>query len=239
MDTTTEWHTGERFMLRVAGLPLAAADALRCGDTGRWAADVLAAEETLRGDAQWLSEVLHRAVGATDPEPDGPGAALRRELLRLRRQVHNGRVPADPDAALRAVAGLEEEAGDRLALWLERTRELEKLLAEGEALLAADLGRGRAALRGLLEDDRLRHGLLLASPVLEGQLDAYAAATAGGGEPGAGRARPNARCSRTCTAPPARPAPSAPSPGWRPAGSPRRRGPAGSGWRTPGAATSG
>ncbi|RST04920.1 lantibiotic dehydratase [Streptomyces sp. WAC07149] len=188
MDTTTGWHTGERFMLRVAGLPLAAADALRCADTGRWAADVLAAEEALRADAQWLSEALHRAVGATDPEPGGPGAARRRELLGLRRRIHNGRVPADPGAALRAVADLGGEAGERLALWLERTRELEKLLAEGEPLLAADLGRGRAALRGLLEDDRLRHGLLLASPVLEGQLDAYLAATAGGGEPG-GRAR--------------------------------------------------
>ncbi|MFJ3876105.1 lantibiotic dehydratase [Streptomyces sp. NPDC090077] len=188
MDTTTEWHAGERFMLRVAGLPLAAADALRCGDTGRWAADVLAAEEALRADAQWLSEVLHRAVGATDPEPGGPGAAHRRELLRLRRQIHNGRLPADAGAARGAVAGLGREAGDRLELWLERTRELEKLLAEGEPLLAADLGRGRAALRGLLGDDRLRHGLLLASPVLEGQLDAYAQATAGGGEPG-GRAR--------------------------------------------------
>ncbi|MCX5380600.1 lantibiotic dehydratase [Streptomyces sp. NBC_00091] len=188
MNTTTEWHTGERFMLRVAGLPLAAADALRCAGTGRWADDVLAAEEALRADAQWLSEVLHRAVGATDPEPGGPGAAHRRELLRLRRQIHNGRMPADPEAALRAVAGLEENAGDRLAGWLQRTRELEKLLAEGEPLLAADLGRGRGALRELLGDDRLRHGLLLASPVLEGQLDAYAAATAGGGEPG-GRAR--------------------------------------------------
>ncbi|MFF5705106.1 lantibiotic dehydratase [Streptomyces sp. NPDC012794] len=188
MNTTTEWHTGERFMLRVAGLPLAAADALRCGDTGRWAADVLAAEDALRADAQWLSEVLHRAVGATDPEPGGPGAAHRRELLRLRRQIHNGRLPADPGAALRAVADLGEEAGDRLALWLRRTRELEKLLAEGEPLLAGDLVRGRAALRGLLDDDRLRHGLLLASPVLEGQLDVYAAATAGGAEP-AGRAR--------------------------------------------------
>ncbi|MGW7342391.1 lantibiotic dehydratase [Streptomyces sp. NPDC054854] len=192
MNTTTQWHAGDRFMLRVAGLPLSAADALRCPDTGRWAADVLAAEEVLRTDAQCLSETLHRAVGATDPEPGGPGAALRRDLLKLRRQIHNGRLPADPDAALRTVAALggpdADTVGERLAGWLNRLRELEKLLAEGEPLLAADLGRGREALRGLLGDERLRHGLLLASPVLEGQLDAYAAATAEGGVPG-GRAR--------------------------------------------------
>lgn len=192
MNTTTEWRAGDRFMLRVAGLPLTAADALRCADTRRWAADVLAAEDVLRADAQWLSEVLHRAVGATDPEPGGPDAARRRELLRLRRQIHNGRPPADPEAALRTlaeVAGAGAGAAvERLGGWLLRAAELEKLLAEGEPLLAADLSRGRAALRGLLGDERLRHGLLLASPVLEGQLDAYAEATAGGLVPG-GRAR--------------------------------------------------
>ncbi|MFG2616764.1 lantibiotic dehydratase [Streptomyces sp. NPDC048507] len=195
MNTTTEWRAGGRFMLRVAGLPLTAADALRCPDTRRWAADVLAAEDALRADAQWLSEVLHRAVGATDPEPGGPDAARRRALLRLRRQVHNGRPPTDPGAALRTLAELGEfgeadagAAAERLGGWLLRVCELAKLLSEGDPLLAADLGRARAALRGLLDDERLRHGLLLASPVLEGQLDAYAEATADGRVPG-GRAR--------------------------------------------------
>ncbi|UQX04383.1 lantibiotic dehydratase [Streptomyces sp. RerS4] len=201
MKTTTEWRAGERFMLRVAGLPLASADALRAEATLRWAEDVLAAEEALRADAQWLSEALHRAVGATDPEPGGPGAARRRELLALRRRIHNGRLPDDPEAALRLVAAPADAPTDapadipdgaavveRLAGWLRGVGESRKLLAEGDALLAADLRGGRAALRELLDDERLRHGLLLASPVLEGQLDAYAAATAGGAEPG-GRAR--------------------------------------------------
>ncbi|MCX5192575.1 lantibiotic dehydratase family protein [Streptomyces sp. NBC_00249] len=194
--TTTAWRAGERFMLRVAGLPLASADALRSQAVRRWAEDVLAAEEALRADAQWLSEVLHRAVAATDPEPGGSDAARRRDLLRLRRQIHNGRLPADAESALRLMDSLtptpepapDSDAPARLAGWLGRQRELEKLLGEGEPLLAADLRRGRAALRDLLGDERLRHGLLLASPVLEGQLDAYAQATARGGEPG-GRAR--------------------------------------------------
>ncbi|MEU8777925.1 lantibiotic dehydratase [Streptomyces sp. NPDC048606] len=198
MKTTTEWRAGERFMLRVAGLPLESADALRCEAARRWAEDVLTAEEALRARAQWLSEALHRAVGATDPQPGGPGAVRRRELLALRRRIHNGRPPEDPEAALRLVAESGEAAGaapgeaaltaERLAAWLAGVGEVRKLRAEGEPLLAADLRAGRAALSGLLEDDRLRHGLLLASPVLEGQLDAYAAAVAGGAEPG-GRAR--------------------------------------------------
>ncbi|WP_031152036.1 lantibiotic dehydratase [Streptomyces xanthophaeus] len=187
MNTTTEWHAGDRFMLRVAGLPLSAVEALRCPDTGRWAAEVLAAQEALRTDGERLSELLHRAVGATDPAADGPGAADRRELLRLRRQIHNNRLPDSPGPAAQALAAVPGAAG-RLDSWVRRRRRLEQLLDEGEPLLTADLGRGRAALRALLGDDRLRHGLLLASPALEGQLDAYAKATADAGAP-TGRAR--------------------------------------------------
>ncbi|MFE3560108.1 lantibiotic dehydratase [Streptomyces sp. NPDC059193] len=186
---TTEWHAGDRFMLRVAGLPLSAVDDLRAADTGRWARDVLTAEAGLREGAERLGDVLHAAVGATDPAPDGPGAAQRRALLRLRRQIHNGRLPGRPDAstetAVEAVAAVDEGAAEQLAGWLHRRRLLDKLLAEGPALLTADLARNRAALRELVADDRLRLGLLLASPVLEGQLDGYAST---GGVPN-GRAR--------------------------------------------------
>ncbi|WP_411102821.1 lantibiotic dehydratase [Streptomyces sp. cmx-4-9] len=187
MNTTTEWHAGDRFMLRVAGLPLSAVEGLRCPGARGWADAVLAEEEALRTDGERLSELLHQAVAATDPAAQGRGAVLRRELLRLRRQIHNNRLFASGDAALRAL-GAVPGAAALLTAWLERRRGLEQLLAEGDPLLAADLGRGRAALRGLLGDDRLRHGLLLASPVLEGQLDAYAKAVADTGAP-TGRAR--------------------------------------------------
>lgn len=177
---TTERHAGDRFMLRVAGLPLSAVDDLRAARTRRWAEDVLTAEAGLREGAERLGEVLHRAVGATDPAPDGPGAAQRRALLRLRRQIHNDRLPATSDAsaetAVEAVAAVDEAAAEQLAGWLHRRRLLTKLLAEGPPLLSADLELNRAALRELVADDRLRLGLLLASPVLEGQLDGYARA---------------------------------------------------------------
>ncbi|MFJ3923420.1 lantibiotic dehydratase [Streptomyces sp. NPDC090022] len=188
-DPTTRWHVGEHFMLRVAGLPLARVDALRCPDTASWAAEVLAAEEELGADAERLGELLHRAVGATDPAPDGPGSVQRRELLRLRRQIHNGRPPSRPEDAVAALAAVDAAAGEELAGWLRRRRHLEKLLADGPALLTGDLARARAALRGLLTDDRLRMGLLLASPVLEGQLDGYLAATGTATGTPTGRAR--------------------------------------------------
>lgn len=200
---TTEWHAGDRFMLRVAGLPLSAVDGLRCPRTHRWAREVLAAEAELCAGAEHLGELLHRAVGATDPAPDGAGAAQRRALLGLRRRIHNSRLPTGPDPALDAAAAHALEAlasgagpkaadgsgaGDAGALlqgWLRRRRRLGELVAEGGPLLAAELAGNRSALRGLLADERLRAGLLLASPVLEGQLDGYLRTV---GVPG-GRAR--------------------------------------------------
>lgn len=214
---TTEWHAGDRFMLRVAGLPLSAVDGLRCPESHDWARKVLAAEAELGAGAERLGELLHRAVGATDPARDGAGAEQRRALLRLRRQIHNNRLPSSPDPALDAAAAKAMEAlaageaarqatgeaagsGARtaaaggsgaegaaalLADWLRRRRRLGELVAEGGPLLAAELAGNRAALRELLADERLRKGLLLASPVLEGQLDGYLRT---GGAPG-GRAR--------------------------------------------------
>ncbi|MGW2052474.1 lantibiotic dehydratase [Streptomyces sp. NPDC001840] len=180
----TDWRPGRRFMLRVAGLPVESVHALRCADSSRWSDDVLAAEDRLRTRGAELSDLLHEVVRATDVSPDGDGAAQRRELLALRRQIFNNKLPAAPDAAVRLVAALDPDAAEPTAEWLRDRRHLEKLRAEGAPLLAADLDRTRAALRGLLTEDRLRCGLLLASPTLEGQLDSYVnAGKAGPGAP--------------------------------------------------------
>ncbi|MFE9254218.1 lantibiotic dehydratase [Streptomyces sp. NPDC006879] len=167
------WHIGRRFMLRVAGLPMDTVASLRCEDACRWADEVLIVEEALRDSARTLSDLLHEAVGATDPDPGSPGAAQRRELLRLRRQIHNNRLPSDPETAVQAVAQVTAAAADQVAGWLRHRDDLAKLGAEGAPLLAAELDRNRQALRAVLADERLRHGLLLASPALDAQLDSY------------------------------------------------------------------
>lgn len=181
--TETSWEPGRRFMLRVAGLPVESVHALRCGDSRRWADDVLAAEERLRTRGAELSDILHEVVKSTDVSPDGEGGTQRRELLALRRQIFNNRLPAAPEAAARLVAGLDPRAAELTADWVRDRQHLEKLRAEGAPLLAADFDRTRAALRGLLAEDRLRCGLLLASPTLEGQLDAYVGKAASGVRP--------------------------------------------------------
>ncbi|MFJ6568525.1 lantibiotic dehydratase [Streptomyces sp. NPDC091292] len=171
----TDWRPGRRFMLRVAGLPIETVHALRCEDSGRWADDVLAAEDRLRARAAELSELLHHAIGATDTAPGGSGGQQRRALLALRRRIFNNQLPPDPEEAVRLAGRFDLRTADLTERWVRDRRLLETLRADGAPLLAADLDRTRAALRDLLTEDRLRCGLLLASPTLESRLDAFVA----------------------------------------------------------------
>lgn len=163
----------EPFMLRLAGLPADAVRALRGPRAAAWAEEVLDAEDALGASGQRLSDPLAEVVGATQDD------ALRREVLRLRRAVFNNRRPPDPAAALALAGRIGGGAGELLGGWLADRARLDTLLAEGPELLAEQLAKGRAALRGLAADERLRRGLLLASPALDSQLDGYLRAADG------------------------------------------------------------
>ncbi|UED87396.1 lantibiotic dehydratase [Streptomyces profundus] len=163
-----ESELGPRFVLRVAGLPVDAVRALRSPAARDWADEVLAERERLRAAAESLGDLLHDLVAGRDDE------AVRRALLKLRREVFNLRLPRNPDAALALVASVDPEAAPPLARWLSERATLAEAEAAGDALLTAELTRTRAALRELLAEERLRDGVLLASPALDGQLDAFA-----------------------------------------------------------------
>ncbi|MER8119754.1 lantibiotic dehydratase [Streptomyces sp. NPDC094031] len=156
-------------MLRVSGLPVDTVLALRAPEAADWAARTAAEQDRLAALGARLSDPLSEAVGAAD-DP-----VSRRRLLALRRQVFNNRLPGDRSAARALAESLGGDAGADLAEWLEARVRWEELRAEGESVLAAGFGRTRAALRELALDDRLRRGLLLASPTLEERLDAFAA----------------------------------------------------------------
>ncbi|MFI0934717.1 lantibiotic dehydratase [Streptomyces sp. NPDC021019] len=156
-------------MLRVAGLPVDDVRALRCPDSRRWADDVLDTTEQLALLAAKAGDQLHGLIGGSDDEP------LRRALLKLRRDVFNNRLP-DPSAAedgLARVAALDPAAARALADWLTGRRALAGKRDEGAGLLAAETGRSRTELARIAGHERLRKGLLLASPTLDAQLDAY------------------------------------------------------------------
>lgn len=156
------------FMIRVAGLPIETVHGLRCPESRRWADEVLATTEELRAVGERVGDLLHALVGANEDD------AVRRRLLKLRREVFNNRLPLNGDSALALVRALDQSAGEHLAGWLAGRHRLAGLEAEGAALLAAESGRSRAELRRLVGEERLRGGLLLASPSLDAQLDAFA-----------------------------------------------------------------
>ncbi|OCC10069.1 lantibiotic dehydratase [Streptomyces sp. PTY087I2] len=168
-DTTNSPSAPPAFMLRVAGLPVDEVRALRCPDSRRWADDVLDTTEQLALLAGKAADQLHGLIGGSDDEP------LRRALLKLRRDVFNNRLP-DPAAAedaLNRVRALDPAAAGALADWLTGRRALAGKRGAGAALLADETGRTRTELARIAGHERLRRGLLLASPTLDAQLDAY------------------------------------------------------------------
>ncbi|MEU1532014.1 lantibiotic dehydratase [Streptomyces fagopyri] len=171
-DTTTSGESAAlhgRFMLRVAGLPVDTVVALRTPEAADWAVRAATEEDRLVALGAALSDPLSAVIGATDD------AALRRRLLTLRRSVFNNRLPNDLEAARALAVGIGGGTGADLATWIDARVRWAGLRAEGETVLAAGLARTRTALRELALDDRLRRGLLLASPTLEERLDAFAA----------------------------------------------------------------
>ncbi|WP_327288180.1 lantibiotic dehydratase [Streptomyces sp. NBC_01198] len=168
-DSSRSWLLHRRFMLRVAGLPVEAVHRLRSPDARRWAAEVLAAEQKVASLGQELNDPLTVLVKATEDDAD------RRAVLALRRQVFNDRLPGDPDAVRRLAAGVGGGTGDLLTCWLDARLRLAELHTAGGPLLDRELAAARTALRTLAGADRLRLALALASPTLDGQLDAFIA----------------------------------------------------------------
>ncbi|CAA9284290.1 MAG: Lanthionine biosynthesis protein LanB [uncultured Corynebacteriales bacterium] len=165
-DRSTPTGLAGRFVARVAGLPVETVEPLRSAAARDWAQDVLTRTERLAAAGADLSEPLGALVKATEDD------ARRRRLLALRRAVFKGTAPAD---AAELAAGVPGDTGVALRAWLDERAALDALLAGGEDLLAGELARTRGELRAIVaREDRLRAGIVLASPTLDGQLGAYA-----------------------------------------------------------------
>lgn len=171
------WLLHRRFVLRVAGLPVEAVERLRDPRARAWAEQVLDAQDRIDALADALADPLTALVVATDDERQ------RRRVLALRREVFNGRVPRDPDAVRELARAAGGGTGELLERWLTARRELAGALATGGGLVDDGLAAARAELRRLAAEERLRLGLVLASPTLDGQLDAFIAEGAAGPVP--------------------------------------------------------
>ncbi|HVH13084.1 MAG TPA: hypothetical protein VM759_08535 [Longimicrobium sp.] len=157
---------GAPVIVRVAGLPLDTVEVFRtdlCAD----AEALAAAEERLREARVALADRLYEEVPSATPE-------LRRFLLSVRRDCHNGRslrrhAAEDRWAELRGRAGtLADEA-------VQREGEMAEAEAAFEARFAAERQRQGRALCVVLDDRAFARGVALASPDLSDALRALRA----------------------------------------------------------------
>jgi len=161
------WSLGRLFMLRVAAMPFGAVDALRCPSAAVWARGVLEEEKRLREAGAALSDPIGALVPAIEDERE------RRRLLDLRRQVFNNKLPRDLAGAHSIAGSLDAAVGGPLSAWLDERARWEELRSAGTDTYRDELARSRAELLRLVGDDRLRLGLLLASPTLDGQMGGF------------------------------------------------------------------
>ncbi|GAA0897909.1 hypothetical protein GCM10009557_72960 [Virgisporangium ochraceum] len=161
---TAQKQLGRYFAARVGGLPYDTVAALRCPHATDRADEILDLESDLAAAAGPLGDLLHDLVGANDD------SGSRRRLLALRRQIFQGKLPADPEAAIAAVAAVAPHAVTPLRNWVTGRQRIADRHRDLAALLDTDLARSRAELWRLANDPRLRAGLQVASPALDEEL---------------------------------------------------------------------
>jgi hypothetical protein len=159
---------GRYFAVRVGGLPYDTVAALRCPRATDCAEKILDLQARLADAAAPLGDLLHELIGANDD------SASRRRLLALRRQIFQGKVPGDPEGALDTVAALDPDAVHPLREWLAGGQRVTAGLRDLDGILDAELAGTRAELWRLSGDPRLRAGIQIASPALDGQLVSFA-----------------------------------------------------------------
>ncbi|WP_204013034.1 lantibiotic dehydratase, partial [Virgisporangium aurantiacum] len=133
----------------------------------QWADAVLAAETALDTTKNTIADALQDSIA------DHTDEHRRRQLLALRRDVFNRRLPKDPASARALAEHLEDRNRDALLGWLDRRAAYEDELRRGAAVVAEEAEVARAHLRDLARDPRLRNGVLLASPSLDRYLPTY------------------------------------------------------------------
>lgn len=154
------------FVCRVAGVPVGGLEDLAAVESVAFYRALRESEAELGPLRGPLSEALFEAVGGLEDQE------LRRDLLRLKRDVHNLRPP--DRSVLERVRSLipDLERYDRL------TRSLRQAEARFEACFKAELVRIRLRFQEAVTDEDFRNGVLLASTTLFDEIERYTRAEA-------------------------------------------------------------
>ncbi|WP_433443596.1 lantibiotic dehydratase [Nonomuraea sp. CA-141351] len=158
------------FAVRVAGLPVAGLDRMRCTRTWRLVDELANVSAWLRREGADLSDPLHDVIG------DVAAGPLKSGLVALRRAVFSGRLPSGGAASV--LAALPADLAARIGTWTALRRRADELRAALPSVLAEESREKTALLREAVSDAGFRHGLAQGSPVLAGRLDAWLAGPA-------------------------------------------------------------
>src|SRR6185312_13355457 len=154
------------FVCRVAGVPVGGLEDLTAVESVAFYRALRESEAELGPLRGPLSEALFEAVGGLEDQ------GLRRDLLRLKRDVHNLR-PPDRSVLERVRSQIPDlERYD----WL--TRSLRQAEARFEACFEAELVRIRRRFQEAATDEDFRNGVLLASTTLFDEIERYTRAPA-------------------------------------------------------------
>lgn len=162
-------------VVRVGGLPVRLLEELRAVRSQELAAGLAEVEKQLEARRHDLTESLFVAVGGLEDED------ARRALLRLKRDVHNGRkLKAGPLAAVGEAADRGTVARDLqtgLQTFADLQGERRRLQEELEEVFPGELASARRRFQAQVKDEDFRKGLLLSSRTLASQVSRYVKAS--------------------------------------------------------------
>ncbi|MEU8273973.1 lantibiotic dehydratase [Microbispora bryophytorum] len=147
-------------VVRVAALPGAALDDLRCGRTWQAVQEILKERDALAAEGRALALALEPVIS------DVPSGQARSRLVALRRALYNGRTPAVPPSSAETPVELDR----RVRRWSDRSRACERLEAGLPLILEKERRDRHHSLRTWATVGVFTHGLVQASPSLAGAL---------------------------------------------------------------------
>jgi hypothetical protein len=157
------------FLIRRSALAYAALAGLRSRRLQDVADEADRLHEELARGRDELCERLYRVIQGQSE------TCLRRQLLALKRSVHNGRVPDAPAAAVGVPAVREKDTTlERdLKRWIKIARACADSEAQAAAAIEADRVSLRARLRELWEHSPIALGILFSQPRLYAKLEVH------------------------------------------------------------------
>lgn len=169
----------DTFLVRIGGVDHRCLVGLRAQATSAALASIRSDARERQERARVLADRLHGYV------PSALCAHSRHAIVRLRRDLYNGRLPA-PMLLATAEGSLPPDVTDAIRHWCSTAELACHAVDAAESQYNDELRRARSALKAALRDQRFMAGLALASPELFAALAEY---TDGPAEPSSARAR--------------------------------------------------